>query len=392
MLNSQSTAPAPSDKPAKPYPEFPLFAHAAGVWAKKIRGRMHYFGPWSDPDAALDKYLKEKDALHAGRTPRPDPEALTVKALANAFLNHKQAALDAGEIVPRTWQEFKAACDLLVAHFGKGRRVDDLAPDDFADLRKQMAKRWGPVTLGNAIQRIRSICKYGFDGGLIDRPVRFGREFKRPSKKTLRIDRTRKGEKLFAAEEVRRMVDAAPAHLRAMILLGINCAFGPSDLGQLPLSALDLDGGWVRYPRPKTGVERRCPLWPETVAALKEALAGRPAPKDPALAGRVFVTKYGGSWHKTTRDTPISNEVRKLLDSLGISGRKGLGIYTLRHVFRTVADEVKDQPAADLIMGHESSHMSTVYRERISDGRLRAVVDHVRAWLFGEAEKEGAKS
>jgi hypothetical protein len=38
----------------------------------------------------------QKDDLHAGRKPRPDAETLTVKALANAFLNHKQV-LDAGE-------------------------------------------------------------------------------------------------------------------------------------------------------------------------------------------------------------------------------------------------------------------------------------------------------
>ncbi|MCI0457973.1 MAG: hypothetical protein L0Z62_13485, partial [Gemmataceae bacterium] len=73
-------------KPAKPHPDFPLFPHAAGVWAKKIRGQLHSFGPWDDPDGALAKYLEPKDALHAGRKPRPDPEALTVKDAANAFL------------------------------------------------------------------------------------------------------------------------------------------------------------------------------------------------------------------------------------------------------------------------------------------------------------------
>jgi hypothetical protein len=69
-------------KPSKPYDNFPLFAHAAGVWAKKIRGKMHYFGPWSDPNGALKKYLAEKDSLEAGRNPRQNPDAHTVKDVA----------------------------------------------------------------------------------------------------------------------------------------------------------------------------------------------------------------------------------------------------------------------------------------------------------------------
>src|SRR5258708_14934732 len=104
MSESHSTAPVPSGKPAKPnkpYPEFPLTAHPAGYWCKKIRGKIHYFGPWDDPDGALAKYLEQKDALHAGRKPREATEGLTVNALANRFLNAKHALIHAGRLSPR---------------------------------------------------------------------------------------------------------------------------------------------------------------------------------------------------------------------------------------------------------------------------------------------------
>src|SRR5438105_16674 len=102
-------------KPAKPRPDFPLFPHASGRWAKKIRGKLHYFGKWADPQAALDKYLNEKDALHSGRKPRDDKGELTVKELVNRFLNAKQASVDSGELSPRTWEGYKVATDLLVS-------------------------------------------------------------------------------------------------------------------------------------------------------------------------------------------------------------------------------------------------------------------------------------
>src|SRR5262249_28872290 len=108
-----------NDKPAKPYPEFPLFPHATRRWAKKIRGRLHYFGPWDDPDGALKKYLEQKDALHAGRKPRPDTEGLTVKDVANAFLHAKDALLEAGELSPHTRANYQRAAATLVKHMGR---------------------------------------------------------------------------------------------------------------------------------------------------------------------------------------------------------------------------------------------------------------------------------
>jgi hypothetical protein len=117
MSKPHSTTPSTAGKPPKPaktYPDFPLTAHPAGYWCKKIRGKIHYFGPWADPDAALAKYPAEKDDLHAGRKPRPDPEAVTVKDAANAILNAKQALVGAGELSPRTWDDYKLICDLVL--------------------------------------------------------------------------------------------------------------------------------------------------------------------------------------------------------------------------------------------------------------------------------------
>jgi integrase len=382
MSEVHSSSSSANSKPSKPFPEFPLFPHATKRWAKKIRETLHYFGPWNDPDAALAKYLREKDDLHAGRKPRPDTSAgITVKDVCNQFLNAKAASRDAGEITPRTWKDYKDVCDILLKHFGKQRLLSDLTPDDFADLRKKMSKSWGPVTLGNVIQRQRVVFKFGFDNGLIDRPVRYGQGFKRPSKKTLRLERARKGPRMFEADEIRQMLDAAGVHLKAMILLGVNCGFGNSDCGTLPMSALDLDGGWVNYCRPKTGISRRCPLWPETIEALRDSSAKRPEPKGEEHDQLVFITKYGVPWCKDVADNPITKETKKILNTLGINGHRNF--YALRHTFETIGGEAKDQIAVDAIMGHARDDMASVYRERISDDRLRAVADYVRSWLFG---------
>src|SRR4051794_23117920 len=100
-------------------PEFPLFPHASGRWAKQVRKKRHYFGSIADDpkgEAALRLWLGQKDELLAGRTPREKAEGLTVGELCDAFLQAKDTQLEAGEITAVTHRDYKKTADRLVAH------------------------------------------------------------------------------------------------------------------------------------------------------------------------------------------------------------------------------------------------------------------------------------
>ena len=398
-----------SDWPLKPYPDFPLTPHVSGAWQKKIKGKVRYFGRWGrvrdgkmeripgdGVKEALELYEEQREDLYAGRTPRVKGEGLRIKDLCNRFLTAKKRKLDAGELTAGTLREYRLTTDRLVAAFDRDRMIDDLASDDFDTLRAELADAFGPVRLGNEIQKVRTVFKYAYDAGLVDRPVRYGPDFKKPSASVLRKHRAENGEKMYEAAEIRKLLDASTPAWKAMILLGVNCGLGNTDCGSLENRHLDLDKGWLDFPRPKTGIARRCPLWVETVVALREALAARPTPRSEDNAALVFLNSYGAPWcrdgevdSKNRASAPVNSVARgfrKVLDDAGLH-RKGLGFYTLRHVFRTIADGCGDQIAVNHVMGHVDPSMAATYRERIDDKRLQKVVAHVRKWLFPKGGK-----
>ena len=336
--------PHPTRKPRKPYPDFPLFPHASGRWCKKVRGRFCYFGKVADdPDgkSALDLWLQQRDYLLAGRTPPVTAEGLSVRDLVNRFLTRRKHKMDRGEIKPRTFRDLHATAARLVNTFGRERLVVDLTAADFEHLANVMAETLGLLSRKTEIQKTRSVFKWAYDEGLIDRPIRYGQAFRPPSKKEIRRAKGGNGGRMFETREIRAMLDAATPQFKAMILLGGNCGYGNTDVATLPLAALDLDGGWVDHARPKTGAPRRCPLWPETVQALRKAIAKRPKPKDPADDRLVFLTQQGNPWVRLQGNgwnDAVRIVCRELLAKLGLK-RPGRNFYALRHSFATVAGD-----------------------------------------------------
>jgi integrase len=365
----------------------------------------------ADPkgQAAIEEWQRVKDALISGR-PRPpsDDSRLTLRDLCNRYLTSKRTDVDTGELSPRTFVEYSRTTVFLIEAFGGGVAVADLRPDDFERLYSKLAKKHGLTTLGREVTMVRSVFKYAVESDLIDRAVRFGPRFKSPSKATKRKHKARQrhehGVKAFTPDEIQAMLKAAPPQLKAMILLGINGGFGNTDCARLPVSALNLKAGWLDFPRPKTGIERRIPLWKETVEALEAVIAKRGKARDAADSGLVFLTRLGQPWVryglseerddsgrvKVTglADDAIAKSTNKLLTKLKLK-RPGLSFYTLRHTFETIAGGTADQVAVDAIMGHVDGTMAAEYREHIEDSRLKAVVDHVHGWLHGKAVQHG---
>lgn len=380
MANSTKGA-----RPAKPYDGFPLSVHATGRWCKKIRGKIRYFGKWDDWEAALAEYERKAPYYHAGKEPPSefdidDPNVLTVRSLCGEFLLAKQAKLDAGELSQRHFDELKVTAKSVIDDLGAKTPVSILKPVDFREIKAKLAKSVGPVTQQGSITRIRSVFNWGFKNAMLDRPMQFGSEFN-VSAKAKREARNAGPKRFIPAASIRAILEVASPQMRAMVLLGINCGLGNRECGQLRKS--HFESGWLDYPRAKTGMLRRSPLWEETVAALEAADKRITRPRGFSY---FFCTRCGKPWY-ADHDNPVTKEFRKLANKTGVY-EPGISFYSLRHSFRTVADEVGDLPAIHVVMGHadDSTNMDHVYVESISDARLQAVSNHVHAWLYKEVE------
>lgn len=325
-----------AEKPQKPYAGYPLNAHASGQWAKSVHGVQHYFGPWADHVGALQRYL----ALTAGLAlPSPD----TVGKRVDEFMAEQRAQLATGGIAPVTFKEYEATCKVIADHYGKSCPVESL---EYNSLRIALAKGKRVATLGaNTLKRRLIIARMVFhDQAASIRPL------KPPSSKQLRDAKAARGEQLYSAADVRALVTAADHEFRWVILLGINCAFSPKDCQYFP--AHNNGEEWHDFARVKTGVPRRCWLWPETRKALKHQCEG---------------------WDRFN----ISKTFADLCESTGVTNH---GHYSLKRTFVTFA--VGTAPAVDRICGWTKPDMATVYRQQTLDDQIRAVAESVRNWYL----------
>jgi integrase len=350
------------EKQHKPYEDFPLHWHPNGQWSKSVQGKRRYYG--SDWRQALKKFHRE----HEG-------ESLTLDDAVEKYKQSCQLRESSKEIGIRHLKDIEGTLARLTKHLGH-RLIKGLKSEDWQKWRAEIAKTNGPVALGGHITRVRAFLNWCQREKIADFPV--GDSLKKPSRPQLRLERARRGSKMWEPEELRRLLLLASPMIKAWVLLGLNCALANDDVAKLTHTFLKK--GWLVYPRPKTGIQRRIPLWPETQVAL---VAFPVRPGDDV----VFRTLSGNMWtskSKTKSDSPISLKFRVLLKNLGLY-KKGRGFGSLRHVAQTIGEKSRDKVAVDALLGHVDDSVAEKYREVVDDERLLHVTNTIHDWLFTPA-------
>jgi integrase len=313
--------------------------------------------------------MARRDDLYAGTT--SNTPGTTLEVAVNEVLYEKKAASETGEISLKHYRDLHDTSKYILSTLPRSLPLSSLRPNHYALLRSGL-NGYAPVTIKNALGRIsaifRRLVKLKYLKEIDDADA-----LKRPSARALRL--AKPTPVIVEPAQLRALVAVANPTMKAMTLLGINAAYINSDCGRMTLSeAKDaLASGWLNGRRNKTGVERCCKLWPETIAAIQLIVN-----QHPGTSELLFLTHCGSPW-RNDNDSAVAKEFKKVADKAQVP----ITFARLRHHFQTIAEErTLDTIAVKHVMGHCDHSISNVYRDRVLKERIEKVCNAVRTWYL----------
>jgi integrase len=351
-------------------------------WVKKIGGRVVWLAPLDNPQLARQRAAEHLHAYMSGRQVVGPSNQHTLAQLASEFIDDCLARVEAPTptLDRLTYSYYYAVMEHVCTHF-RGRVALDITPADWQGYRNALATM-GVARQRNYVVYVKRLSNWALSLELIDRPLRFGKEFKAPSPKADRVNRAKRGDRTISPADLYLLLLEASPQLRAAILLACNTGIGNTDLAKLCVRDIDRHTATLTTYREKTGIHWVAPLWPETIAALAPLLA-RKAPGSLVFTtkgGRPLLTFATDDPRNASRNDCLARNFGRLRNRLGLT----CTYYDCRRTFSTVAQATGDFPSVMSIMGHsfKSDDMLAQYRQRIAPENLLNVVNHVRRQLL----------
>lgn len=328
----------------------------------------------SDKEEALKRYHRLGLGAASILQEPASPVEITIKGLANRFIAAQQA----------NWQNPKGTLKCYKDWLGRfiedhpQLKVADFTVEKFAAWKISLKKRsYSAESINHYLSAVRAVFSFAEETELIEKAPKL--------KRVKNEKKPRPGSKkksLYTQEEINTLLQAADLQMKVMILLALNCGFGPKDIHDLTWD--DLNGERVTLPRSKTGVCQTYLLWPETKELLdkikqeRAALIKRTLNRNIGRSdyGHVFVTRFWRPWHKDA----ISGEFRKLCKKVSV---ECYGIYRLRHCASTAVSMVASPHVQRKFMRHSQLQQQITYTHT-PDAEVDKAIKEARKKLIGE--------
>jgi len=235
-------------------------------------------------------------------------------------------------------------------------RIADFTIEKFAAWKLSLKERgYSPESINHYLGAVRAMFTFAEETDIVE---------KAPKLKRVRNDaRPKAGSKekpLYTPDDLQKLLEKADPQMKAMIMLALNCGFGPKDIRDLTWS--HFHGERVTLPRTKTGVCQTYLLWRETRVLLAEIQQER-AKLIVRMAkrgvqhydnGHVFMTRFWKPWNKDA----VAEQFRKLCKKAGIPC---YGFYRLRHCASTAMSLVATPHVHRKFMRHSQLQQQVTY-------------------------------
>ncbi|MCA1562185.1 MAG: site-specific integrase [Acidobacteria bacterium] len=312
----------------------------------------------ADKQKAKDIEARERARILEGRHGIRRQPDITFRQFADIYLKdhadlHKRSADRDREILKTLNRAFGS----VILHELTPHRIQQFMRDRLAGRwrahgQKRASKPLRPGTVNRELDTLKSILSKAVEWGkLLDSPAR--------GVKRLKVDNRRT--RILTPDEQRRLLEAAPRKLRAVIVLALITGARVGEL--LGLRWEHVAEGSLTFLETKNGRPRRIPLSGAAIAVL-DAL--------PRVPGRPYVFT-----NATTEDRYTVNGCahvfRRALDRASI--RTGdVTLHTLRHtaLSRMIAENIDDYTVM-AVSGHSSTRMLARYTHPTEERKLDAL-------------------
>ncbi|MCH8968604.1 MAG: tyrosine-type recombinase/integrase [Planctomycetes bacterium] len=348
-------------------PELPF----EGYWPDYIYWLV---GRWikSEPDDAAQKLgipqLKNIDAIE------PPKPSLPLRELANLYLSKSVDPTICERRTTRRFMEFAKIVGVKTVKKISHEHIEQYGNSIHKDGRRRGHK---PSWMGIRFNAIKTVFAYalkrGRDQSEIARVLLLLKMLAAPK------DMTGSTAASVSREDLHALLGCADDRMRAMMLVGLNCAFYPCDLRRVPASAVDLENGYLVFPRTKIGkpIPRVAVLWERTIEAIRCYQSAHPHNAVDEQSGETLL--FDGHKGERVKASTIRGFVAALR---GMAGVPEFQFNQLRDgAYTAIIEAGIDITQGEILMGHSVGGVKDAYIERRPE-IVRAACEAVEQHYF----------